>query len=195
MKTLKIIFTTIVLLITNIAQAQSKEETEQWLNEYGKQITLSYVTRDDDEKSFTNFTGYDGEFLNFFNIDKYSDGGSYQNNYKVSPKDILYQDVTKFSEDNFEDNERTKSKMYFLKSKSGTVFHSGKSTNGKNKNGATNDYLYHNRKSEIQQNTTSVGFFFSKEQSKEAVRLLKAIYHLAKLNGASDLPKVKKDIF
>lgn len=193
MKTIKIIFTGIVLLLASIAQAQTIEETEQWLNEYGKKITLSFIL--DKGKNSTTFTGFDGEFLNFLNISSDSNGGSFRHSYKVSPKDILYQDVTKFSEDNFEDDEYSKGKIYQLKAKAGTIFYSGKGTSGIDQERREVKFLFENGKSEIEENIDAIRFRFSKEQSTDAIRLLKAIYHFAKLNGASDLPIVKKDTF
>lgn len=195
MKTVKITLIAMVLLLANSTKAQTIEETEQWLNEYGKNITLSVVYEDGEEKEIlTDFTGFDGEFLNFFISKDYSCGGGYQDTYKVLPKDILYQDISTFSENDFEDNARTKAKSYQLKAKSGKIFHSGKATNGINKYGRAHTYLYLG-KSEIEQNTDLISFNLSKVQSTEALRLLKAIYHFAKLKGASDLPKVKKDTF
>lgn len=152
-KTIKIIFTGVVFLITNIALAQSKEETEQWLNEYGKQITLSFVKTDDykSQSYLFNFTKFDGEFLHFSRIWTFSDGGGWRDTYKVSPKNIFYQDVSKFSEDNFGDTD-TNLKIYLITSKSGSIFNTGKATNGKNSKGATNGYSYPNNKSEIEEN-------------------------------------------
>lgn len=199
-KTIKLIITGIVLLLASNVQAQSKEETEQWLNQYGTQITLSYIiTKNEYElkQGFTKFTGFDGEFLNFYTSKESSYGASYRDSYKVLPKDILYQDISAFSENDFEEilYDYAKAKKYQLKSKAGKVFHSGKATSGINRGGSTVKYVYEGHKSEIEENTGTIYFEFAKEQSKEAIRLLKAIYHLAKLNGASDFPKVKKDTF
>lgn len=185
---MKHIFTLCIALFfmagTQNTQAQTKEETIQWLNDYGKEIILS----SDDEignhyKYF--FEGFDGEFLTFICVYN-GKGGNWIAKYthKILPQDILYQDFLKFDDNNFGESEDNQ-KITKLKAKPATIFYIGIGNNLTFLNGTK---VEENKKSEI-------NFTFKKEESKDALRLFKAIIHLSKLSGASELPKVTEKTF
>ncbi len=167
---------------TQHTQAQTKEETIQWLNDYGKKIDLS--SQKYEEKTSYNFSGFDGEFLSFKIETIDYDSGKILTiqvqKFKVLPKDILFQEISILDKNAF-----------ILKAKSGTIFHSYKGESKHNNYRAPKI----DGKSEFERKTEDIYFQFNHEETKDALRLFKAIMHLAKLSGADELPKVTEDTF
>jgi len=165
-------------------KAQTKEETIQWLNDYGTDLTFSYLDNQ------AKFKGFDMEFLHFEDRGdlKYEDGTRNATTIiseKVSPKDILYQDITTISENSFEyDGE---SFIFRIKTKPKTVVYESNII----------DHFKSGDRIEKEKILRSVIIiiFDSKEQQKDAIRLIKAIMNLAKLSGADPLPKVSENTF
>lgn len=200
MKTLTTIFLLLAVFFNNNVFSQTKEETEQWLNDYGSKILFEsqIVNGTKSESTRLRFKGYDGEYLNFSNdFGKYDDKNGKMDYYmesklRVLPKDILYQEISLFGEKNFDEVERNISLWKFiLKAKSGTVLASEKLTNGDT--GVTTSF--DNGTLEQDSKKSQIVFLFEKEKQKDAIRFFKAILHFAKLNGAKDLPTVNKTIF
>ena len=158
-------------------QAQTKEETIQWLNDYGKKIDLSGKLDNDPNDTYNiDFTGFDGEYLRF-DVRKYFSGyGRYEEEYKILPKDILFTEVSTLGGSPFE-----------LKGKPSSFIFSGVAIGDK--------VSYKNYTKTDNANRTSMNIPFSQENSKDALRLIKAIMHLAKLSGADPLPKVSENTF
>lgn len=157
-------------------QAQTKEETIQWLNDYGKKFDLSGKLGNDPNNTYNiYFTGFDGEYLRFDVLKYYSGYGRYEEEYKILPKDILFTEVSTLGGSPFE-----------LKGKPSSFIFSGVAIGDRVK--------YKNTKTD-NANRTSMNIPFSQENSKDALRLIKAIMHLAKLSGADELPKVTEDTF
>lgn len=153
--------------VSNHAQAQTKEETIQWLNDYGSKIYFYH-----NSLAFT-FDSFDGNYLVFYQeVSKKSFDG-YEK--KVLPTDILMQDISSINI-NGDD--------YF------TIKTKPKSVLVKNTTPYQDDPGYGNSHS-----GSDISFYIRKEDVKNAQRLLKAVMHFAKLNGASELPKVNKNTF
>ncbi len=158
-------------------QAQTKEETIQWLNDYGKTIDISgYIEEDITAIAYVNFTGYDGEYLNFYIKEYHGKFGNMEKEYTILPKDILFTEVSTLGENPF-----------VLKGKPSSFFFSGRAI------GERISFLGGAKTDNSKQ--SSMFIYFSEKNSKDAQRLIKAIMHLAKLSGADPLPKVTENTF
>lgn len=169
MKKLKTVIIILFLFQSIFSFCQTKEETLHWLSDFAKELSWSKISEED--------IGSHSGWVELNNLDSIS-GGNYFDRWSVRIKDLLIQDVSKIvivKEEFFS--------YFILKAQLDAVMIESFSRV---------DY----KKKEGTSKASSIKIYFTNEIEKANVeRVIKAVLHLAKLNGAKPIPNVTKSTF
>ncbi len=168
-------FICLVMLIiagTQNAQAQTKEETIEWLNINGNILLQAKIRPYTDNTEFTSDL-IESKLDTLFLEDKIYDNGNFNpilyDTYAIPFSSILYQDANSVVVKD-EENKNSENKYFVLQTKKYL-------RNRRNKNESAG----HTSKE-----TGFVKIYFHKNNEENAKRVLRAIMHLAKLSGAKE---------
>lgn len=192
MKKLKTVIIILFLFQSIFSFSQTKEETIQWLNDYGvKLMNIEKSTFLKDGKSALNqfkFLGCDGAYLTFIRLYQSKTTNNTlsvetKDIYKIALKSIFVQDISSLQKSKESGSLIIKTEINAVMEEEyidGDVFFPPPNEDKKKReSNGTDIYIS----------------IFDEDKEEDAKRVIKAIIHLAKLSGAKELPKVTAKTF
>ncbi len=188
MKKLKTVIIILFLFQSIFSFCQTKEETIQWLNDYGVKLMNfeknTFLIDGRPELRQFKFLGCDGAYLTFIRLYQTKETNNtlvveVKYIWKIALKSIFVQDISSLQKS------KKNGSHLIIKTEINAVMEEEYIVSPPNQN-----------KEKRESNGTDIYIsIFDEDKEEDAKRVIKAIIHLAKLSGAKELPKVTAKTF